>query len=69
MLRKLIDRPVTVTMALLVVMVLGVVSIRMLPISLIPDVDIPYMTVQVTAQNLSARARTWTIFLLRSTRR
>lgn len=55
MLRKLIDRPVTVTMALLVVMVLGVVSIRMLPISLIPDVDIPYMTVQVTAQNLSAR--------------
>lgn len=54
MLRKMLDRPVTVTMAMLVVMVLGVVSIRMLPVSLIPDIDIPYITVQVTAPELSA---------------
>lgn len=54
MLRKMLDRPVTVTMALLVVMVLGAVSIRLLPVSLIPDIDIPYITVQLTAPELSA---------------
>lgn len=43
------------TMILLVVAVLGIVSIRRLPVSLIPDVDIPYITVQVTAPDLSAR--------------
>ena len=55
MLKKLLDRPVTVTMGLLVVMVLGAVSVRLLPVSLIPDVDVPYVTVQVTAPELSAR--------------
>lgn len=55
MLKKLLDRPITVTMALLVVIVLGIVSMRLIPISLIPEVDIPYITVQVTAPNLSAR--------------
>ena len=55
MLKRLLDRPITVTMALLVVIVLGIVSVRLLPISLIPEVDIPYVTVQVTAPNLSAR--------------
>ena len=49
------DRPITVTMALLVVIVLGIVSVRLLPISLIPEVDIPYVTVQVSAPDLSAR--------------
>lgn len=43
------------TMILLVVAVLGIVSIQRLPVSLIPDVDIPYITVQVTAPDLSAR--------------
>lgn len=51
----MLDRPVTVTMTLLVIMVLGVVSMKMLPISLIPDVDIPYITVQVSEPALSAR--------------
>ena len=55
MLRRILDRPVTVTMALLVVMVLGIVSMRMLPVSLIPDIDIPYLTVQVSSPSLSAR--------------
>ena len=45
MLGKLLDRPVTVTMAMLVVVVLGIVNVRLLPVSLIPDVDIPYITV------------------------
>lgn len=55
MLRKLLDRPVAVTMAVLVVIVLGVVSSRLLPVSLIPDVDIPYVTVQVAVPDMSAR--------------
>ena len=42
------------TMVLIVVMVLGITGIRMLPVSLIPDIDIPYITVQVSAQDLSA---------------
>ncbi len=55
MLNKLLDRPVSVTMILLVCMVLGAVGIGRLPVSLIPDVDIPYVTVQVAAPDLSAR--------------
>ena len=42
-------------MALLTTIVLGLVSIRLLPVSLIPDVDIPYITVQANAPDLSAR--------------
>ena len=55
MLGKLLDRPVSVTMILLVFVVLGFVGIGRLPVSLIPDVDIPYVTVQVAAPDLSAR--------------
>lgn len=55
MLKYIIDRPITVTMALLSVVVLGLVSLRLLPVSLIPDVGIPYITVQVSDASLSAR--------------
>ncbi len=55
MLKRLIDRPITVTMITLVIVVLGIVSIRLLPVTLIPDVDIPYITVQATSSELSAR--------------
>ncbi len=55
MLKRIIDRPVTVTMAMLVVVVLGLVSIRLLPVSLIPEVDIPFITVQASAPSMSAR--------------
>ncbi len=55
MLRRLIDRPISVTMILLAVLVLGVVSIFRLPISLIPDVAIPQVTVSITAADMSAR--------------
>lgn len=43
------------TMAMLVVITLGITAIRSLPISLIPDVDIPYITVQVVDRNKSAQ--------------
>lgn len=55
MLKKILDRPVAVTMTLLAVMILGLVGARKLPVSLIPDVDIPHITVQANNHNLSAR--------------
>ncbi|MBO5563397.1 MAG: efflux RND transporter permease subunit [Bacteroidales bacterium] len=55
MLKHLIDRPVSVTMAMLVAVVLGLTGIRLLPVSLVPEVDIPYITVQVSDPALSAR--------------
>lgn len=55
MLDKLLDRPVSVTMIALVLVVLGFVGISGLPVGLIPDVDIPYVTVQVEAPDMSAR--------------
>lgn len=55
MLDRILDRTVSVTMVLLVFVVLGIVSIGRLPVSLIPDVDIPFVTVQVSAPDLSAR--------------
>lgn len=55
MLNKLLDRPVSVTMILSVFVVLGFIGVGRMPVSLIPDVDIPYVTVQVSAPELSAR--------------
>lgn len=55
MLRTLLERPISVTMLMLVVVVLGLVSARILPVSLIPDVDIPYITVQAMSSQMSAR--------------
>lgn len=47
MLRKLLDRPIAVTMIAVVLLILGIVSSRLLPVSLVPDVDAPYITVQI----------------------
>ena len=55
MLRTLLERPISVTMLMLVGVVLGLVSTRLLPVSLIPDVDIPYITVQAMSSQMSAR--------------
>lgn len=55
MLRKLIERPIAVTMIAVVLAVLGIVSSRLLPVSLVPDVDAPYVTVQIPAPGLSSR--------------
>lgn len=55
MLGKLLDRPVTVTMLMLVIVVLGSTCFNRLPVSLIPDIDIPNMTVRISSQDLSAR--------------
>ena len=61
MLRRLLDRPIAVTMVSIVLLILGVVSIKRLPVSLTPDVDAPYITVQIPASGLSARQLNETI--------
>ena len=55
MLDRLLDRRISVTMITLVLVVLGCIGIGRLPVSLIPDVDIPYITVRIADNSLSAR--------------
>ncbi|MBO6077591.1 MAG: efflux RND transporter permease subunit [Bacteroidaceae bacterium] len=55
MFKTLIKRPIAVTMVLIAVMVLGISAIRKLPVSLVPDINIPQITVQVTSPDRSAR--------------
>ena len=55
MIRQLIKRPVAVSMVLFAVAVLGAVSIKLIPVSLMPDVDVPQITVQVKVDGSSAR--------------
>lgn len=55
MIRRLIERPIAVTMCTIAVVVLGIVAARMLPISLMPEVDIPQITVRINAPNTPAR--------------
>ena len=55
MIRKLIERPIAVTMCTIAVVVLGIVASGMLSISLMPEVDIPQITVRVNAPNTPAR--------------
>ena len=55
MCKGLIKRPIAVTMVLIAVMVLGIAAIRKLPVSLVPDINIPKITVQVTSADRSAR--------------
>lgn len=55
MVKHLIKRPIAVTMSLIAVVVLGFVASSMLPVGLMPTVDIPEITVKINAANLSAR--------------
>lgn len=55
MIRFLIQRPIAVLMAFTACFILGLVTYFTLPVSLLPDIAIPEITVQVTAENASAR--------------
>jgi multidrug efflux pump subunit AcrB len=55
MFKGLIKRPIAVIMVLIAVMVLGIAAIRKLPVSLVPDINVPQITVQVTSPDRSAR--------------
>ena len=55
MIRFLIHRPVAVIMAFLAFFVLGIITYLHIPVSLLPNIPIPEITVQVAGGNLSAR--------------
>ena len=48
MLRKLIHRPIAVSMIVVAVMVVGIVALRHIPVSMMPQIDIPRITVQMS---------------------
>ena len=54
MLNNLIRRPIAVTMVCIAIVVLGVLALRYIPVSLMPDIAIPKITVQVNANGMSA---------------
>lgn len=51
---SILHRPIAVTMCVIAVAVLGCVAIRFIPVSLMPDIDIPQITVQVSCPGYSA---------------
>ncbi|MDR1882064.1 MAG: efflux RND transporter permease subunit [Prevotella sp.] len=55
MIKYLIHRPVSVLMAFTALFILGVITYMNIPVSLLPDIAIPEITVQVSGQNTSAR--------------
>ncbi|MBI9032927.1 MAG: efflux RND transporter permease subunit [Bacteroidales bacterium] len=54
MVKFLINRPIAVTISLIAFLVLGLITARLLPVSLLPDVDIPEITVQISYPGMSA---------------
>lgn len=55
MIKSLIRRPIAVLMAFTACFIIGLVTYSTLPVSLLPDIAIPEITVQVSAANTSAR--------------
>lgn len=55
MIKFLIQRPIAVLMAFTACFIIGLVTYNTLPVSLLPDIAIPEITVQVAAANTSAR--------------
>ena len=55
MVKFLIQRPIAVLMAFTACFIVGLVTYWALPVSLLPDIDIPQVTVQMTSENASAR--------------
>lgn len=53
MLKRLIHRPIAVSMCLIAILVVGVLAIRRIPVSMMPDIDVPQITVQVICPGAS----------------
>lgn len=53
--KTLLHRPVAVTMCIIALTVIGILSLRYIPVSLMPDIDIPQITVQVSMPGYSAQ--------------
>lgn len=48
MLRALIHRPIAVTMVPIALVVVGILALTCIPVSLMPEIDIPRITVQMS---------------------
>ena len=55
MVKYLIQRPIAVTMLLIALVLVGCIGIRNIPVSLMPDIDIPQMTVQADIPGYSVQ--------------
>ncbi|MDR2562796.1 MAG: efflux RND transporter permease subunit, partial [Prevotellaceae bacterium] len=55
MIKFLIQRPIAVLMAFLAMVIIGIITYFTLPVSLLPDIAIPDITVQMSMPNSSAR--------------
>lgn len=55
MIKFLLHRPIAVLMVFLACVIIGIITYNTLPVSLLPDIAIPEITVQVTGDNMSAR--------------
>ena len=55
MVKFLLQRPIAVLMAFTACFIIGLVTYFTIPISLLPDIAIPEITIQVSGQNTSAR--------------
>ncbi len=55
MIQFLLRRPIAVLMVFLACVIIGAITYNTLPVSLLPDIAIPEITVQVTGDNMSAR--------------
>ncbi|MDR3141598.1 MAG: efflux RND transporter permease subunit, partial [Tannerellaceae bacterium] len=55
MLKFLLQRPIAVLMAFAACFIIGLVTYFTLPVSLLPDIAIPEITIQVSGKNTSAR--------------
>lgn len=56
MIKYLINRPIAVFMAFLAFFILGIITYLHIPISLLPNIPIPEITVQISGKNMSAQA-------------
>lgn len=55
MVRFLIHRPIAVTMAFLALLLIGLATTFSLPVSLMPDIDIPVVSIRIFSTDLPAR--------------
>ena len=55
MIKFLINRPIAVFMAFTAFFILGIITYLNIPVSLLPDIAIPEITVQISGKNTSAR--------------
>lgn len=51
----IVNRPIAVTMCLIAIVVMGCLALHYIPVSLMPDIDVPQITVQANMPGYSAR--------------